>query len=47
MYPFIVACVIIAVVFWRAALKIIAMLVGILLIIGALAFIQEFHHAIK
>ena len=47
MYPFILACVIIAVAFWKAALKIIAMLAAILLIVGAFALIQEFHHAIK
>lgn len=47
MSAFILACVIIAVIFWRAALKIIAMLVAILLIFGVLAILQEFHHAIK
>jgi hypothetical protein len=47
MYPFIVACVIIAVAFWRAMLKIIAMFAAILLILGAFALIREFHHAIK
>lgn len=47
MSAFILACVIIAVIFWRAALKIIAILAAILLIFGALALLQEFHHAIK
>lgn len=47
MSPFIVACVILAVIFWRFALKIIAMLAAILLIFGAFALLQEFHHAIK
>lgn len=47
MYALIVICLIMAVAFWRAVLKIIAMLAAILMILGALALIQEFHHAIK
>ncbi len=47
MSAFILACVIIAVVFWRAALKIIAAVAVVLLIFGALALLQDLHHAIK
>jgi hypothetical protein len=47
MSALIIVCAIIAVVFWRAALKIAAILVAILLISGALVLFEGLHHVIK
>ncbi len=47
MSAFIVVCAVIAVVFWRAALKIAAIVAVILLISGALALLQGIHHVVR